>query len=100
MFNWLRRRRLSDSARKKLLIFAARAEEEIIETHIANLVDLLDTLGEELDLDRALELYMEMMGLQEPLSTTVANRLLARLEGPAEKSGGRFKHIFRDSKKR
>ena len=44
MFNWLRRRRLSDGARKRLLLVAARAEEAIVETHVANIIDLLVNL--------------------------------------------------------
>jgi hypothetical protein len=46
LLNWLKRRRLSAAARKKLLIVTARAEEAIIETHVTNLLDLLETLGD------------------------------------------------------
>ena len=95
MFNWLRRRRLSVEARKKLLIVAARSEEALVETHVSNLIDLLDTLGEEIDLDRGIEIYVEMMSLDESAATTVTNRLLARVENPR---GGRqrFRNVFRD----
>lgn len=95
MFNWLRKRRLSAEARKKLLLVAARAEEALVETHVSNLADLLDSLGEEVDLDRGVEIYTEMMSLDESEATTVTNRLLARLEGPR---GGRkrFKNVFRN----
>jgi hypothetical protein len=89
MFNWLRRRRLSDKARKQLLIIAARSEEAIIETHVANLIDLLTSLREEVDLDRGLELYTEMLGLDEATATTVTNRLLARLGNPRNAREGR-----------
>ena len=98
MFNWLRRRRLSASARKQMLLLAARAEEAIVETHVSNLVDLLETLGDEVDFDRGIELYTEMMSLDETLAATVTNRLLARLEDPRSGRGaeGRFRDVFRE----
>jgi hypothetical protein len=95
MFNWLRRRRLSSGARKRLLVLTARAEEAIVETHVSNLIDLLETLSDEIDLDRGIELYVEMMSLDETLAVTVTNRLLARIENPAPSSGARFRNVFR-----
>src|SRR5690606_8984873 len=53
MFNWIRRRRLSADARRKLLLVSARAEEAVVETHVVNILDLLDTLGDEVDFDHA-----------------------------------------------
>jgi hypothetical protein len=97
MFNWLRRRRLSSSARKRLLLVTARAEEAIVETHVANLIDLLETLGDEVDLDRGIELYAETMSLNEALAVAVTNRLLARIEKPTV-SGARFRNIFSGEK--
>lgn len=98
MFNWLRRRRLSAEARRKLLLLAARAEEALIETHANNLLDLLRTLGDEVDLDRGIELYAEMVSLDESIANSVTNRVLTRLESLQERGGRearRFKHIFR-----
>lgn len=94
MLNWFRRRRLSAEARRKLLILAARSQEAIIDTHVANAIELLDALGEEVDLDRGIELYREMMALDEHLASMVANRVLARLEAPRSR-GGRFADVFR-----
>lgn len=101
MFNWLRRRRLSDDARKKLMIFTARAEEEIIEAHVGNLMDLLDTLGDEIDLDTAIDIYVNrMMSLDESLASTVTTRLLAQLENPGRgKKGGRYLNVFREPRR-
>jgi len=100
MFDWLRRRRLSNEAKRKLLICAARAEEAIVETHVANVLDLLDTLREEVDVDRALELYMEMLPMDEHVAATVTNRVLARHDAPpsrrAPATGGRYGGVFRD----
>lgn len=99
MFKWMRRRRLSAESRRKLLIVVARSEEAIVETHIDNVLDLLDTLGGEIDVDRALDLYVEAMSLPEDLAATVSNRLLARTEPVAarDKSGARrYENVFRD----
>ena len=98
MLNWIRRRRLSEDARKRLLLVAARAEEAIVETHVLNLLDLLETLEDEVDLDHAVEIYSEMMNLEEARASTVTNRLLARLESPSSSRisrPGRFKDVFR-----
>lgn len=83
MFNWIRRRRLSPDARKRLLLVAARSEEALIETHVENMLDLLDSLGDELDVDRAIGIYAELLSLDETRAATVSNRLLSRLERPA-----------------
>ncbi len=104
MFNWIRRRRLSADARRKLLLVSARAEEAIVETHVVNILDLLDTLGDEVDLDHAIELYAEMMALDDSRASTVATRLLARLErrSPRVAKGGgdgRYRDVFRDGKR-
>ncbi|MEX2583544.1 MAG: hypothetical protein WD766_09725 [Gemmatimonadota bacterium] len=109
MFNWIRRRRLSPEARKRLLLVSARAEEAIVETHVSNVLDLLDSLGDEIDFDRALEIYSEMMSLEETRASTVASRLLARLESPTPRYESaaarratpadrqrRYRNVFRD----
>jgi hypothetical protein len=102
MFNWLRRRRLSPDARKRLLLVAARSEEAIVETHVANLLDLLETLEDEVDFDRAIEIYSEMMSLEESRSSAVTNRLLARLDarGSRGAQGRRYRHVFRGETQR
>lgn len=101
MFNWIRRRRLSGDTRKRLLLVAARAEEAIVETHVGNLLDLLDTLGDEIELDRVIDIYAEMVSLEEARMSTVTNRLLARLENPAATGGSRrYENVFRDAGKR
>ena len=103
MFNWLRRRRLSPDARKRLLLVAARAEEAIVETHVSNLLDLLETLHDEVDLDRAIDIYAEMVDLEESRATAVTNRLLARLETPTSRprpAPRRYRNVFRDEERR
>lgn len=100
MLNWLRRRRLSGETRRKLLLAAARAEEAVVETHVAHALELLDTLADEVDPERAIEIYVELLGLGETLGGTVGTRALARIDrGEATAppgSGRRFQNVFRD----
>jgi hypothetical protein len=62
------------------MIALARAEEEILETHVANALAVMDALENELSIGHALELYLEAMDLGEVRETIVAKRVLARLE--------------------
>ena len=97
MLEWLRRRRLSAEAKRKLLIVAARSEEAVIETHVANVLEMLEILGDEVDVDRALELYAEMLPMDEHVAATVANRVIARHDSPgARNRAGRYSNVFRD----
>ena len=103
MLDWLRRRRLSAEAKRKLLIVAARSEEAVIETHVANVLDMLDILHDEIDVDRALELYAEMLPMDEHVAATVANRVIARHDAPNARrpaEGRRFADVFRDQGRR
>ncbi len=104
MLNWLRRRRLSDQTRRKLLLAAARAEESVIETHVTHALDLLRTLAGEVDPERGIEIYVELLGLGEPLAGAVSTRVLARLEhvfeAPTPGSGRRFENVFREGRVR
>lgn len=97
MFNWIRRRRLSPEVRKRLLLLTARAEEAIVETHVANLLDLLRVLEDEVEFERAIELYAEMMSLDESQAASVANRLLARLDDSSRRRERprRARNVFR-----
>lgn len=95
MFKWLRRRRLSANAQKKLMILHARSEEAIIVAHVNNLLDLIDTLAGEVELDRAIELYAEMMSLDEAQAETVTTRLLAQIDNPSARTG-RYRNVFRE----
>jgi hypothetical protein len=101
MLNWLRRPRLSANARRKLLIVAARSEEAIVETHVSNALDLLEALGDEVDLEHGLELYREMIPIGDSMASIVMNRILARLEALPDQGGkgsrsARFRDVFRE----
>jgi hypothetical protein len=82
-----------------MLLAAARAEEAVVETHVAHALQLVDTLAGEVDPERSVEIYLELLGLGEPLAGTVGTRVLARLEGggaPPARAGRRFENIFRE----
>ena len=112
MFNWLRGKRLSAEARRKLLIMQARSEEAIIATHVDNVLELLEMLEGEVDVPRALEEYAAMMPMEETIAATVTNRVLTRSMGPAaaragrptpsrdagrDAQGRRFENVFREA---
>lgn len=80
MFGWLKRKKISNRAQRRLMIALARAEEDLIETHVSNALAVMDALDEELSIGHALELYLEAMDPGEPRATIVAKRVLARLE--------------------
>ena len=89
MFRWLRRRRLSDAGRRRLLIALARAEEALVETHVRSVLRIQEAVGEELTLERALELYLEALDPGEPHSSIVERRVLASVEGASAARGRR-----------
>lgn len=80
VMGWLmKRRRLSAAAERRLLIALARAEEEVVRTHVQNALDVIDAVEGEMKLGRALELYLEELDLDEPQSTIIAQRVLSRI---------------------
>jgi hypothetical protein len=80
LFKWFRRRRLDEVDRRRLLVSLARAEEELVETHVRNALDVLDTIGHVLRPRQALEIYLEAFDPGEPRTSIVVKRVLARLD--------------------
>jgi hypothetical protein len=72
-------RRLTPSAERRLRLAQARAEEAIIRAHVDNALMFVDTLAEDLSFDRAIDSYVRVMGVPEPLASTVATRALVVL---------------------
>jgi len=72
-------RKLSDAAERRLRLAQARAEEAVLDTHVRNALLFVDTLAGELPFDRAIETYIRMLGIPEPMSSTVATRTLVVL---------------------
>ena len=73
------RRRLDESAERRLKLAQARAEERIIEAHLENALMFVDALAEDLPYDRAIDTYVRAMGVPEPLASVVATRVLVVL---------------------
>jgi len=72
-------KKLNPQAEKRLRLAQARAEESIIRVHVDNALVFVDTLAEDLPFDRAIETYVRIMGIPEPLAATVVTRALVIL---------------------
>ena len=72
-------RRLSENAERRLRLAQARAEESIIRAHVDSALMFVDTLAEDLSFDRAIDSYVRVMGIPEPLASVVATRTLVVL---------------------
>ena len=72
-------RKLSPTAERRLRLAQARAEESIVRAHVDNALMFVDTLAEDLSFDRAIDAYIRVMGIPEPLASTVATRTLVVL---------------------
>lgn len=71
--------KLSTSAERRLRLAQARAEESVIRAHVDNALMFVDTLAEDLPFDRAIETYIRVLGIPEPLASVVATRALVVL---------------------
>ena len=72
-------RKLSPTAESRLRLAQARAEEAVIRAHVDNALMFVDTLAEDLSFDRAIDSYVRVMGIPEPLASVVATRTLVVL---------------------
>jgi hypothetical protein len=72
-------RKLNPNAERRLRLSQARAEETIVRAHVDNALMFVDTLAEDLSFDRAIDSYIRVMGIPEPLASTVATRALVQL---------------------
>src|SRR5919107_1680002 len=72
-------RKLSPTAERRLRLAQARAEEAVIRAHVDNALMFVDTLAEDLPFDRAIETYIRVLGIPEPLASVVATRALVVL---------------------
>ncbi len=72
-------RKLPPAADRRMRLAQARAEEAIVRTHVENALAFVDTLAEELPFDRAIDSYVRVMGISEPLASTVVTRVLVVL---------------------
>jgi hypothetical protein len=72
-------RKLDPTAERRVRLAQARAEESVIRAHVDNALMFVDTLAEDLPFDRAIDTYIRVMGIAEPLASTVATRTLVVL---------------------
>ena len=72
-------RKLEPAAERRLRLAQARAEESVIRAHVDNALMFVDTLAEDLSFDRAIDTYIRVMGVPEPLASIVATRALVVL---------------------
>ena len=79
VFDFFKRRKLSDESQKRLVHALARAEEMIIDTHVNNALDVIEAVGDELPLDRVLEVYLEALEANPQRAEIIARRVLSKL---------------------
>jgi len=72
-------RKLDEGAERRMRLAQARAEEAIIEAHVRNTLMFIDTLAEDMPFDRAIDSYVRVMAVAEPLASIVATRVLVEL---------------------
>lgn len=72
-------RKLAPDAERRQRLAQARAEERIVRAHVENALMFVDTLTEDMSFDRAIDTYVRVMGVPEPLASTVATRTLVVL---------------------
>ena len=72
-------RKLDPTAERRMRLAQARAEESVIRAHVDNALMFVDTLAEDLSFDRAIDTYIRVMGIPEPLASIVATRTLVVL---------------------
>ena len=72
-------RKLEPAAERRLRLAQARAEESVSRAHVDNALMFVDTLAEDLSFDRAIDTYVRVMGVPEPLASVVATRALVVL---------------------
>jgi len=79
VFDFLRRRKLSEAGQRRLVVALARAEKTLIDTHVNNALDVIEAVGDELPLDRVLEIYLEALEENPQRAEIIARRVLSKL---------------------
>jgi hypothetical protein len=79
VLEFFRRRKLSGGGEKRLVVALARAEESIIEAHVECALDVIQAVGDEMPMDRVLELYLDSLEDNPRRAEIVARRVLSRL---------------------
>src|SRR5580704_5124507 len=72
-------KKLQPATERRMRLAQARAEEAIIRAHVESALTFVDALAEELPFDRAIDSYIRVMGVTEPLASIVVTRVLVVL---------------------
>src|SRR5450432_2902210 len=72
-------RKLLPATERRMRLAQARAEEAIIRAHVESALTFVDALAEELPFDRAIDSYIRVMAVAEPLASTIVTRVLVVL---------------------
>ena len=79
VLDFFKRRKLSGEGEQRMVVALARAEEAIIEAHVENALDVIAAVGEELPMDRVLELYLDALEDNPRRAEIIARRVLTSL---------------------
>jgi hypothetical protein len=79
VLGFFRRRKLSDEGEKRFVVALARAEESIIEAHVKCALEVIEAVGDEMQIDRVLELYLDALEDNPRRAEIIARRVLSRL---------------------
>ena len=72
-------KKLQPATDRRMRLAQARADEALVRTHVENALTFVDTLADELSFDRAIDTYIRVMGISEPLASIVVTRVLVVL---------------------
>lgn len=78
---------LSESARKRVELAVAVAQEKLLADHVDHALDLVALVNEDVSFTDALEIYTRLMRLDEDEAQNVSTRALAILGERAEEAG-------------
>ena len=72
-------KKLQPATERRMRLAQARAEEAIIRAHVESALTFVDALAEELPFDRAIDSYVRVMAVPEPLASIIVTRVLVVL---------------------
>ncbi|MCU0635394.1 MAG: hypothetical protein MUE41_11025 [Gemmatimonadaceae bacterium] len=81
-------RKLSAEAEQRLMLAKARAEEAIVQAHVDNALAFVAALEKEVPFDRAIDIYVRVMTIPDPLASVIATRALVVLGEAFEPRAG------------
>lgn len=71
--------RFCPATERRVQLAQARAQECLLRTHVENALVFVDTLAAEMPFDRAIQNYVRIMSVPEPLASAIASRALVSL---------------------